>query len=73
MNVIVNSAKRGWSAQNERSKAPISGRLGRLGRTPCVSANSITSDPTETSKSDSTKKEEVTAGYVEFGTLCLAR
>ena len=62
MNVIVNSAKRGWSAQNERSNAPMSGRLGRLGSTPCVSANSITSDPTVMSNSDSTKKDDVTAG-----------
>jgi hypothetical protein len=60
--VIVNSAKRGWSAQKERSNAPMSGRLGKLGRTPWVSANSITSDPTVVSNRDSTKNEDVTAG-----------
>ena len=61
-NVIVKSAKRGWSAQNDEVERGQVRQLGRLGSTPCVIANSITSDPTAMSKIDSTKNDDVTAG-----------
>ena len=59
---MQNSAKRGWLAKNDRSKALSFEKSGGLGNTPCVNAKISTRMPTDESKIASTARPAPTAG-----------